>query len=214
MQASPGRRALAVAGAVAAVTLSAGLVLFAADASAWRQAVRDDDALFQVAPWRAGWTAPERTPFGVARRALGLDDDLRLRHAIRLFELGHLTPLSIDQAQELEALKVRAETGLTDVERTAPDDRDRALAANLLGVLALEEARMQPLNVPALLRRSTDAFRRAIALDPAGQDAKVNLEIVLRLSGPGGRRRQQQVGIFGMSDQSPGAGATRTGRGY
>lgn len=206
-------RALAVAGAAAALALAAGLVLLAVDARAWQDTVRDDDVLFQMAPARAHWTASERAPDGVARRVLGVDDDLRLRRAVRLFALAHLPAMTFEAGQNIEILRVRAQIALAQIERNAADRRDRAVAANLLGVLAFEEARNDPVNAAAMLRRSGGEFRHAIGLSPSDEDPKVNLEILLRLSRPGAEKTREQVGIFGAS-RGIGAGASRAGRGY
>jgi hypothetical protein len=157
------QRAAAVLGAVVALTLAAGLVLLAADARAWRDAVRDDDVLFQMAPARTDWAARERAPFGVARRALGVDDDIELRRAVRLFELARLRPISFEAGQNLEVAKVRAQIALEQLERGGTTGRERATAANLLGLIDFEQARNDPLNVDRLLKRSAAAFRRAIA---------------------------------------------------
>jgi hypothetical protein len=206
-------RAVAVLGAMVALALAAGLVLLAADAGGWRDTLREDDVLFQMAPARAQWAPDERAPAGLARRLLGVDDDIRLRRALRLFQLAHLRATTYEAGRNIEILKVRAQIALAQIERNAADRRDRALAANLLGVLAFEEARNDPVNVAPLLRRSAEEFRNAIALAPEGEDAKVNLEILLRLSRPGAQRTREQVGIFGAAE-GIGAGASRAGRGY
>jgi hypothetical protein len=237
------RRALGIAGAVVALTLAVSLVLLAADARAWRDSVRDDDVLFQLNPVRAAWAPAQRAPFGLGRSALGVGDDVELRRAIRLFQLARIPQAVIAESQQgprptqchpicrpqsrrlfpprvvtlpldIEAVRVRARIVLAAVERSAPDVADRALAANLLGVLAFDEARSEPLNSAVLLRQSTDAFRRAISLDPQSVDAKTNLEILLRLSGPDGEIARQHVGIFGGTLDSPGSGSSRAGRGY
>jgi hypothetical protein len=206
-------RAVAVIGAVVALSLAAGLVLLAADARGWQDTLREDDVLFQMAPSRAHWAPNERAPDGLARRLLAVDDDIRLRRALRLFQLAHLPAITYEAGQSVEILRVRAQIALAQIERNAADARDRAVAANLLGVLAFEEARNDPLNAASLLRRSRQEFRNAITLAPAGEDAKVNLEILLRLSRPGAEKARQQVGIFGAA-HGIGAGASRAGRGY
>jgi hypothetical protein len=205
--------AVAVLGAVVALTLAAGLVLLAADARGWQDTLREDDVLFQMAPARAHWAPDERAPDGFARRLLGVDDDIRLRRALRLFQLAHLPVTTFEGGQNAEILRVRAQIALAQIERNAADARDRAIAANLLGVLAFEEARNDPLNAASLLRRSAQEFRNAIALAPEGEDAKANLEILLRLSRPGAEQTRKQVGIFGAA-HGVGAGASRAGRGY
>ena len=206
-------RVAAVLGAIVALTLAAGLILLAADARSWRDTVRDDDVLFQMAPARAEWSADERTPFDLAARVLDVNDDVRLRRALRLFQLARGQATSFEEGQALDVLKVRAQIALSQLERDGTSPHDKAVAANLLGMLDFEQARNDPLNVDRLLRRSAAAFRRAIALDPRTEDAKVNLEILLRLTEVGAERSREQVGIFG-GGHGLGAGATRAGRGY
>jgi hypothetical protein len=206
-------RAITVLGAAVALALASGLVLLAVDARGWQDTLREDDVLFQMAPARAQWAASERAPDGLARRLLALDDDIRLRRALRLFQLAHLPATTFESGQNVEILKVRAQIALAQIERNSSDPRDRAVAANLLGVLAFEEARNDPVNATMMLRRSAEEFRNAIALAPSREDAKVNLEILLRLRQPGAEKTREQVGIFGAA-QGIGAGATRAGRGY
>ena len=206
-------RVAAVAGALVALTLAVGLILLAADARSWQDTMRDDDVLFQMAPARAEWSADERAPFDLAARTLAVDDDVRLRRALRLFQLARGQATSFEEGQVLEVLKVRAQIALAQLERDGTSTHDKAVAANLLGLLDFEQARNDPLNVDRLLRRSGAAFRRAIALDPHAEDPKVNLEILLRLTAVGAERSREQVGIFG-GGRGLGSGATRAGRGY
>ena len=206
-------RLAAVLGALLALTLAAGLILLAADARSWRDTIRDDDVLFQMAPARADWSADERAPYELTARVLDVGDDVQLRRALRLFQLARRRAATFEEGQELEVLKVRAQIALAQLERDGTSARDKAVAANLLGLLDFEQARNDPLNVDRLLRRSAAAFRRSIALDASAEDAKVNLEILLRLTEVGAERSREQVGIFG-GGQGLGSGATRAGRGY
>ena len=71
-----------------------------------------------------------------------------------------------------------------------PTRTRRSLVANLQGALAFEEARDDSGQAAVLLRRSLTSFRRAIALDRRNEDAKYNLELVLRLLEQAERRRR------------------------
>ena len=239
------QRVLGIVGAVIALALAAGLVLLAADARAWRVAVRDDDVLLRVAPRRAAWAPRELAPFHLGRHALGVEDDLRLRRAIRLFHLARRPPLQVSQqrspnrrcppfcrsrfrrgfplpptvapvtpVEDVAAVRISARIALARVGRGGLDPGDRALAASLIGVLAFDEARGALMNSAALLRQSTDAFRRAVVLDPRNEDAKTNLEILLRLTGPGSERARQEAGLFLDTAYERAGGASRAGRGY
>ena len=99
-------------------------------------------------------------------------------------------------------------------EQTSSRPHDRALAANLLGLVAFDQARSQAVtNVAPLLRRSAAAFRRAIVLDPTADDAKANLEAILRLTRASVEFDRRPVGFFGTAE-GPGTGSGRRGGGY
>jgi hypothetical protein len=204
---------LAIVGGLAALAGSVLLLLVAVDARAWSDAIRDDDAVFRVAPKEAAWDPEERAPFGIARRVLALDDDLALRRAIERFQLARLQATFFNPNTSLQASKARAQIALAAVEREAPRPRDRSIAANLLGVLAFQEARGDPLHAAQAIRRSAVAFRRAIQADGTNEDAKANLELILRLAEANSQLRRQQNGVFGNA-RGKDTGAGRGSSGY
>lgn len=206
-------RTVVLAGAGLALALAAGLGLLALDARSWRDTLRDDDVRFQMAPARTAWDVDERVPFRLARRALAVEDDVELRRALRAFQLARTPGTGFEAAEQRAAIRARAQIALAFVERDAGDARRRALAANLLGLLAFDEAINDPRNSAELLRRTIADFRRAIAYDAQYEEAKFNLELTLRLSRPEAQERRERVGIFGAGE-SVGAGAGLPGRGY
>ncbi len=207
------RRALASAAAAVAVALAAGLALLAQDALGWRDSLRDEDVRFQAAPGRADWESRERAPFSLAKRAMALGDDVQLRRALRLFQLARTPAATFEGREARVAMRVQAIIALAQLERDETDPLRRATAANLLGLLSFDEAVEDQRNAGALLRRSLSEFRRAIAYNPASEEAKVNLELVLRLLEPEAQESRERVGIYG-SGEGIGAGASRAGRGY
>jgi hypothetical protein len=204
---------LAVAGGLAALAGSVLLLLVALDARAWADAIRNDDAVFRVAPKEAAWAPDERAPFGIARRVLALDDDLALRRAIERFQLARLQAAFFNPNVTLQAGKARAQIALAAVERDAPRARDRSIAANLLGVLAFQEARGDPIHAAQAIRRAAVAFRRAIQADGTNEDAKANLELILRLDEANSQLQRQQSGVLGNA-RGHGTGAGSGGSGY
>jgi hypothetical protein len=206
-------RALGLAGGLVALAGSILLLLVAVDARAWSDAVRDDDAVFRVTPKEATWSPDERAPFGLTRRVLAIDDDLALRRAIERFQLARLQSSFFNPSAALQASKARAQIALAAVERGAPHARDRSIAANLLGVLAFQEARGDPLNAARAIQRAALAFRRAILADGSNEDAKANLELIVRLQQANNALRRQQNGVFGNA-RGNGTGAGRGGSGY
>ena len=206
-------RAGMLAGAAAALALAAVLVLVALDARAWSDTIRDEDVRFQVAPGRVAWHADERAPFGLARWALGVDDDVAVRQAFRLFQLARTPTSGFRAGDERDALRVRAQIALARLAREERSPARRGAAANLVALLTFDEAVGDQQNAVALLRRSVVELRRAIALDPGNEEAKFNLELILRLSQPGAQREREKLGLFG-SGQGVGAGVSAPGRGY
>ncbi len=207
------RRVASIVAGLAALAGAVVLVLVAVDARAWSATVRDDDNLFRVAPAKATWDAGARAPFGLSERLLGTADDIRLRRAIQAFQIARLQTTFFIQDPRLQAAKAKATLALADVERRGPSNRSRSVAANLLGVLALQDARLDPSTAQASIRRATLAFRRAILWEPTNEDAKSNLELILRLAQLAGQTQRNQEGIFGNA-RGRGQGAGRGGAGY
>jgi hypothetical protein len=207
------RRIASVVVGIGALAGAVVLVLVAVDARAWSATVRDDDALFRVAPARATWDAGARAPFGLSERLLGTADDVRLRRAIQAFQVTRLQTTFYIQDPGLQAAKAKATLALVEVERKGPGNEARSTAANLLGVLAFQDARLDPSSAQTSLRRATLAFRRAIIWDATNEDAKSNLELILRLAQVANQTRRAQEGLFGNS-RGHGTGAGRSGTGY
>jgi hypothetical protein len=208
------RRSAAVVGGIAALAGAVVLLLVAVDARAWSATVRDDDQLFRVAPARATWAADARAPFGLSERLLGTADDVRLRRAVQAFQVARLrTTFVTTQDPVYQVAKAKAQLALVAVQRQGPSNRDRSIAANLLGVLAFQEARLDPSSAQTSIRRAALAFRRAILWDDTNEDAKSNLELVLRLTQAANQVRRDQAGIFGNA-RGHGTGAGRGGTGY
>jgi len=207
------RRVASVIAGLAALAGAVVLVLVAVDARAWSATVQNDDNLFRVAPAQPDWDAGARAPFGLSERLLGTGDDVRLRRAIQAFQLARLQTTFFIQDPRLQAAKAQATLALVDVQRRGPSNRDRAIAANLLGVLAFQEARLDPSTAQTSIRRAALAFRRAILWDSTNEDAKSNLELILRLAQVANQVRRDQEGIFGNA-RGRGTGAGRGGRGY
>ena len=147
---------------------------------------------------------------------LGLDDDLALRRAIeRVPARAPAVDVLQPERRPAGGSKARAQIALAAVEREAPRARDRSIAANLIGVLAFQEARGDPIHAAEAIQRAAQAFRRAILADGANEDAKSNLELILR---PASRRtaqlRRQQSGVSRQRTRRTAPGAGRGGSGY
>jgi hypothetical protein len=111
-------------------------------------------------------------------------------------------------------LRAAAQRQLQELIESGRDAEQRSFAANLLGVLTVTTpvARQDQGAIAQILKRSTAYFQRAIALDGANDDAKENLELVLRLKKPGGGALSKDARSgYGFGR---GVGSTPVGNGY
>ena len=136
----------------------------------------------------------------------GASPDPAVADAIALFEASHSRNATAADRRRAEA----AARGLLDREG---DPAVRALASNLLGVLAFENASLDRARVHRHASASVGAFREAIHLDPANDDAKFNLELALTLT-PEDAAAASGAGRGAGPSIAPGAGATPPGGGY
>lgn len=198
------RRAFLIPASVLALGVAALLTIFAIDVLRWSRALEAQDVHFLAAPTQARFSPPPSlVPFGVAEDALGAGDDLAFRRQLQGF--ARVRP-GVNFTQDLRALRAETQLGLAGLSRSDPDARRRSRAANMSGVIALNE-NLAPRDGEALANLITVAigsFRNAVEIDPANADAKVNLELALRiadaasLSGDapsGGRNRGQSAGL-------------------
>ena len=207
------RRALAVAGGLAALAAAALLFVLALDVLRWGDHVEAADLRFAAAAGDASMWEPDTIlPIGASRSLLALEDDLAHRRAVQSFRTSRVGEPA--RSQDDVARRGRLEAELARLDRSDENARRRARVANLQGALAFELAREDSGQSGVLLRRSIEAFRRAVRLDPAAEDAKYNLELALRLlqqaendSAPGGGGERGDT-------QGSGAGAATSGSGY
>ena len=167
-----------------------------------------------VAPAVTLWQPAQAVPGGLARRLLGVDDDLLIRRAIRGVRLSHPEMPGITDPAYI-ASRNEATAWLTDIVQGDDEPARRSRAANLLGTLSFADAISDYENRGKLLASAAGRFRQAIALDPGNAEAKFNLETALStargldLSESGGGTNPSPGG-----EGSRGAGAGDPGRGY
>jgi hypothetical protein len=105
---------------------------------------------------------------GLAARVVGAADDIRYRRSLRLAARAIASP------RNAVRIRSQAETALALGPRTAQ-------AANLLGALSLADAAADQSNGSKYAADAATAFREALGLDPASEDAKFDLELLLTL---------------------------------
>jgi hypothetical protein len=165
-------------------TLLAGL---AREVKAWDEAMRRDDVRFVTAPVAPGlWDGPGGPGASLAGSLLRLDDDLRFRRAERLYVRGHVVATTFAQ----EKARLAARGGAAELLQQVAD-RDalpwrRARAANMLGILLVEDAREGRELAPALSRQAMRAFTTGARQAEGADDPRFNLELLLTQLRPNG----------------------------
>ena len=178
-------RATSAIGAVLALALAAALLLLAVDVRRWERAMRRADVQPLVRAADGAWAVSETVPFHVARRLLDVDDDIAFRQAARLFRLSRPGIGNSVTAYPQVEFRAEAEVVLGQLKDTEPSSERRSRVANMLGILAFEDAQadLTQTRAPGLLMTSIDLFREAILLDRANADAKFNLQLLLMSEG-------------------------------
>lgn len=197
---------------VAALAVAAVLALFASDVLAAQSMMKRDDLRFRVSPDARGlWKVEGRTPS--LKSVLLLEDDLAWRVAAQRFQLSRARA---NIAYDPTRTSSRAETqaGLASAETYELTPRQASALANFSAILSYEEAVGDPQNGPALLRKSTDEFRRAVRVDGANEEAKFNLELLLQLLESEDQQRRDRAGVGTGSNDAVGASAQQEGTGY
>jgi len=128
---------------------------------------------------------------------LGIGDALSYRRAVRLFWLS-TAGASTGGKADLAATRVAAETQLQRLMTSAATRDERSNAANLLGVMTVtapENSATQKKEIATGVRY----FAQAVVDDPTNYDAKLNLELLLRIAHPGKNKLDQDArGGFGF----------------
>jgi hypothetical protein len=211
--------------AAAAVLLAAAvfLMLLARDAWHWQRAMADADtraSLGAVSP--AAWNADVTLPHDLARRLLGLDDDIEYRvTATGGAELAgnEVTPKTFKERAVIE-------TALQRIGADTSDPQRASLAADLLGVLrytdppspdqvesAYEGDQSGRTTQQTPEQKALEQFLLAVRLDPDNDNAQRNLELMLRQPAP---PQHKSVPHAGGGDRAgrKGSGAQDPGHGY
>jgi hypothetical protein len=203
-------RLLAAVVLLAAATFA---VLLAADLGSWRDALRAGDAQFAQQPASARWAASTTLPFDPAFRILDLSGPLAFRRAARSFVSVLAAGNGLDNGYSESRARGALEEQLTNLAR-GPDRRQDSAAENLLGILAFVDHQQHGPSAPAPVDRSVADFQSAVELDPSNEDAKSNLELLLRELVAKGVRPGTNGSSSGPAKGHQGAGGGLPGRGY
>jgi hypothetical protein len=191
------RRALPLLAAVVLLGLAAAFALLASDIRGWQGRITQSDLRFRAQRSHIGlWRSPAILPGDPARALLGLDDALSYRRALQLYWFSTSGSSTGGQA-DLAATRVDAETKLQKLMTGGATPQERSTAANLLGVMTVTA----PANSSTQKEEIATArgyFMRAVRIDSRNYDAKLNLELLLRVAHPGKSELNQDAhGGFG-----------------
>jgi hypothetical protein len=193
---------------------AAVLLLLALDANTWRTSVAQDDLRFRALPaHRNLWKPQTSLPGDPASSLLGTGDTMAYRRAIQLFWYSRIGS-NPEERQDLPTLRAQAEQHLQDLTAQGLSAHERSFAANLLGVLVVTTPTpsQDKKGIEQILKRAAGYFQQAIRIDSRNDEAKMNLEIVLRVTTPGkGRFGKDARAGYGFGR---GRGATTIGGGY
>jgi hypothetical protein len=205
-------RLLAFAAACAAVAVV--LALLAVDVSAWQTTVSRDDQRFRAQPTHGAlWDPSTSLPGDPASALVGTSSTIKWRRAIQYFWYSRIGS-NPDIRMDSPTLRAATQDKLLSELSSAPTAAERSSAANLLGVLVVTTPAVgnDQSAIKQLIRRATDYFQQAIALDSTNRAAKQNLELALRIAKPGKGRlsRDARTGYgFGKGES-----VVVTGSGY
>jgi hypothetical protein len=202
-----------VALAVVLLLLAVFAVLLASDLRSWRNAFEAGDTRFAQSPSTAAWTASAVLPGDPAFHILGLGDQLALRRAMQRAIQVEAAGNGIDNGYTESAARGDLENDLSNLAHVS--DRLRASDAdNLLGILAFMDSQLRGASTPAPVERSVSDFQAAVTRDPANEDAKFNLELLLRALLARGSRAGSNSSNGGPAKGHHGAAGGVPGRGY
>ena len=174
---------VAAAAAALLLLLAAALFVLAVDVGRWETRLVQDDLVYRATPGRPDlWEQRERLPGGFARALLDLDDDIAFRRALRAFRVSE-PDVPERLRPDLISLRREAAVALAELGRADGDPRRRSQASNLLAVLAAGPPGTARGN---RLESAILAFRTAVLLDDANEQAKFNLELAYRTRPPSG----------------------------
>ena len=145
----------------------------------------------------------------LAEGILGARDDRSFREAVALIEASREPGVGVRDVLERHG---EAVVRLTLLARGGDDLARRSRAANLVGVLAFEDAALNPESAARYRELGLDALRRSVALDPGNEEAKFNLELVL--AHPADSRPSPSAGDRSGRHGSTSAGSSPAGSGY
>ena len=174
------RRAVIIGSVAGCALLSLFLVMLAIDVVRSHEALASGDETYTSSPKDGGlWKPGALGASSLSRKVLGVDDDLRFREAVRALRLSQQDEPT-DSSPDAILRRAKAQKLLQQVSNSDPDPRRRSRALSLLSVLMLSTPAADREERATTQRIALANLQKAIETDPANDEAKYNLEVVLR----------------------------------
>lgn len=174
------RRAVIVASVAGCALLSLFLFVLAVDVVRSHEALASGDDTYTQSPKDGGlWKPGALGASTLSRKVLGVDDDLRFREAVRALRLSQRDEPT-DSDPDAILRRAKAQKLLQQVSNSDPDPRRRSRALSLLSVLMLSTPAADQEERATTQRVALANLQKAIETDPTNDEAKYNLEVVLR----------------------------------
>ena len=209
------KRGVIVAAVLGCALLSVFFVFLAVDVVRSHEALASGDDTYASAPKQGGlWQPGALGASTLSRKVLGVDDDLKFREAVRALRLSQRDKPT-DSGPDAILQRAKAQKLLQEVSASDPDPRRRSRALSLLSVLMLSTPAADQDERATTQRIALANLQKAIETDPTNDEAKYNLEVVLRR-----RAGVQQVQGGPTPNPSSGQGQSRgaatgpPGKGY
>ena len=209
------RRAVIAASVAGLAVLSLVLVVLAVDVVRSHEAIASGDDDYALAPKRGGlWQPGSLGASTISRKVLGVDDDLAFREAVRALRISQRDDPTDDDPDAV-LRRAKAQKLLQEVSTSDPDPRRRSRALSLLSVLLLSTPAADQEERAATQRVALANLQKAIETDPTNNEAKYNLEAVLRRrAGVQNVQGGPTPNPSGGQGQSRGAATGPPGKGY
>jgi hypothetical protein len=196
------------------VALGLFFALWAKDAAAIRHGMERSDLAFEAQPAAEKlWLF--KTAMPGAESVFGIEDDLVYRRALRKFAVDNrraANPYDFSRP----AFRAEAQAALLSAERSDLPPARKSELAMLQGLLTFDEAIADPVNGSSLIKQTLDHFQRAVRINPSNEEAKYNLEFLLRVLEPSAARIRirQNIPAYAAGRNAPGGGPNGQGYGY
>ena len=154
--------------------------MLAIDVVRSHEALASGDDTYTSSPKDGGlWKPGALGASTLTRKVLGVDDDLEFREAVRALRLSQQDEPT-DSNPDAILRRAKAQRLLQQVSNSDPDPRRRSRALSLLSVLMLSTPAADREERATTQRVALANLQKAIETDPTNDEAKYNLEVVLR----------------------------------